>query len=74
MAITFTDITDEQKLEVANLMQKLEAIKGELADIQTERAAAEIGWSKEEQDLKAEQNKLYQVVRDVRKATVNGQN
>lgn len=70
MAITFTEITDNQKLQVADLMQKLESIEGELADVQTERATAEITWVAEEQELKAEKNKLLQEIRNVRKPTV----
>lgn len=70
MAITYIEITDNQKLQVADIMQKIESIKGELADIQTARATAEIEWSADEQELRTEENKLLQDIRNVRKATV----
>jgi hypothetical protein len=70
MTITYTDINDTQKLAVADLLQKLESIEGELADIQTARATAEIGYTASEQELKAEKNKLAQDIRNIRKAEI----
>jgi len=70
MAITYTELTNDQKMETADLLQKLESIKGELADVQTARATSEIDYRTQEEELKAEENKLIQLVRDMRKATV----
>jgi hypothetical protein len=70
MTITFTSLTDAQKLEVADLMQKIESLDGELARIQTERATEEVEWTAEEQEIKTEKNKILQGIRDVRVATV----
>jgi len=70
MAINFTDLSDNQKLDVADLIQKLESIDGALADIQTERAAAQSEWSVREQELNAEKNTLKQNMRNIRKPTL----
>lgn len=70
MTITFTSLTDAQKLEVADLMQKIESLDGELARIQTKRATEEVKWAAEEQEIKTEKNKILQGIRDVRVATV----
>ena len=70
MTITYTEINDAQKLQVADLMQKFESIEGELADLQTEKASAQVGWEAKDQELQAEKNKLTQEIRNVRKATV----
>ena len=70
MVITYTDLTDAQKMETADLLQKLESIEGELAGVQTARATAEVDWRATEEELKAEKNKLLQDVRNIRKATV----
>ena len=70
MAITYIDINDTQKLAVADLMQKIESIDSELADLNTEKAVAQVGWEARDQELQAEKNKLRQEVRNVRKATV----
>ena len=70
MAINFTTLSDSQKLDVADLIQKLESIDGALADIQTERAAAQSEWSVREQELNAEKNTLKQNMRNIRKPTL----
>ena len=70
MTITYTNLTNDQKLETADLLQKLESIEGALADIQTERATAETTWVVKEQELRTEKNKLLQSVRDIRTVTV----
>jgi hypothetical protein len=70
MTISYTELTNDQKMQTADLLQKLESIEGELADIQTARATAEIGYTASEQELKAEKNKLTQDIRNIRKATV----
>lgn len=70
MAITFDDLDEAKKGQVTDLLSKREAIDGALADIQTERATSEIGWSQKEQELKAEQNILTEELRKLRKATM----
>lgn len=70
MTITFTNLTDAQKMETADLLQKLESIEGALADVQTTRATAEIAYAAKEEELKTEKNKLLQLVRNIRVATV----
>lgn len=70
MAINFTVLTDNQKLDVADLIQKLESIDGALADIQTERAVAQSEWAAREQELNAEKNTLKQNMRNIRKPTL----
>lgn len=70
MAITYDDITAEKKGLVTDLLSKREAIDAALADIQTKRATAEVGWTTEEQELKTEQNRLTEELRKLRKATL----
>ena len=70
MAIHYNEIDDNSKLVVADILSKRESIDGTLADIQTERATAEIGWKVKEQELNAEKNKLTQDIRNIRVATV----
>jgi VIT1/CCC1 family predicted Fe2+/Mn2+ transporter len=71
MAINYDEISDATKLIVADILSKRESIESALADIQTERALAQVAWDLREQELKAEVNKLTQEVRNVRKATVS---
>ena len=70
MAITYTDVNDATKLIAADLMLKVEAVDGALADIQTERATAELGYKAKEQDLQAEKNRLTGEIRKLQTATV----
>lgn len=70
MAITYDDITSAKKGQVTDLLSKREAIASELADIQTARAAADVIWAAKEQELKAEQNRLTEELRKLRKATL----
>ena len=70
MKINYNSITDTQKLEIADVLSKLEAIDGALADIQTTRAAAEIGYATKEQALKAEKNVLLAAMRAIRTAEI----
>lgn len=70
MAIIYTNITNDQKLEVANILSKIEAIDGALANIQTQRATAEITYTEKEQALKAEKNKLREGARTIRTAEI----
>lgn len=70
MAITYDNITPEKTGQVTDLLSKREAIDAALADIQTERATVEVGWSVKEQELKTEQNRLTEELRKLRKATL----
>ncbi len=70
MTITYNDINDNTKLIVADILSKRESIESELANIQTERAQMEVGFSKKEEELKTEKNKLIQDIRNIRKATL----
>ena len=70
MKIQYDLIDDTKKLKVADIISKREAIEGALADIQTERATAELAWKAKEQSLRAESNKLTEELRNMRKATL----
>lgn len=70
MATIYDPIDDTKKLQVADILSKREAVEGALADIQTERATAELAWKAKEQLLRAESNKLTEELRTMRKATL----
>lgn len=70
MTITYDELDDTKKKIVTDLLSKRESIEGALADIQTERASAEIGWAAKEQELRAEMNRLTEEIRKMRKATL----
>ena len=70
MTIIYDEIDDVKKLQVCDILSKRESVEGALADIQTERATAEIAWKAKEQSLKAEQNKITEELRNLRKATL----
>ena len=70
MTISYTDIDDTTKMQIADLLSKKEAIDAVLADIQTERATAELAWKQKEQELRAEQNRLTGELRKLRTATL----
>ena len=70
MTISYTDIDTVIKEQVADLLSKKEAIDAVLANIQTERATAELAWKKKEQELRAERNRLTGELRKLRKATL----
>jgi len=72
MAIHYDVITDTAKLQVADILSKREAVEGTLADIQTERATAELARKGKEQELQAEMNKLTAEIRKLRTATLTG--
>ena len=52
MATIYDPIDDTKKLQVADILSKREAVEGALADIQTERATAELAWKAKEQLLR----------------------
>jgi len=70
MAINYPEITDEEKLEIADLLQQVEAMDDELAGLNTRKAQSQVGWATEEQEFQAEKNRVLQVIRNMRKATV----
>jgi len=70
MTIVYDPIDDTKKMQVADILSKRESVEGTLADIQTERATAELGWKAKEQSLRAEMNKLTEEIRKLRKATL----
>ena len=70
MTINYEELNDTKKLQVADILSKRESVEGALANIQTERATAEITWKAKEQSLRAESNKLTEELRKLRKATL----
>lgn len=69
MAITYDEITDTNKKIFTDILSKREAIDAALADLQTERATADIARTVKEQELNAEKNRLTEEIRKMRKAT-----
>ena len=70
MAITYDELNDTNKKVVTDLLSKQEAIDAVLADLQTERAEAELVRTQKEQELKTEKNRLTGELRKLRKATL----
>ena len=70
MEINYNIIDDHTRLQIADTLSKIEAVKAELADIQTARAQAQIEFAAKENDLNAEINRLTQDIRKSRKATI----
>lgn len=66
----YTDVNDTTKLKAADLILKVESVDGALADVQTERATAELGYKAKEQDLRAEKNRLIEEIRKLQKVTI----
>lgn len=69
MTITYNELNDTNKKIVTDLLSKREAIESLLADLQTERAAADVIRTQKEQQLKTELNKITEELRKLRKAT-----
>lgn len=69
MTIKYDDLDAANRGQVTDLLSMREAVGGALADIHTERATAEIGWSQREQELRAEENRITEELRKLRKAT-----
>lgn len=67
MVIKYDAMDAAKRVLVTDLISKREAVEGALADIQTERAGAEVGWSVREQALKAEGNRITEDMRKLRK-------
>ena len=70
MPITYDELNDTKKNIVTDLLSKREAIESLLADIQTERATSDAVRIQKEQKLKAEQNRITEEIRKLRKATL----
>jgi uncharacterized protein involved in exopolysaccharide biosynthesis len=70
MAIDYDELNDTKKKVVTDLLSKREAIDAVLADLQTERAEAELTRAPKEQELNAEKNRLTGELRKLRKATL----
>jgi len=68
MAISYDELNEVNKGKVTDLLSKREAVGSVLADIQTERATLEAAWAAKEQELRAEQNRLTEELRKLRKA------
>ncbi len=68
--ISFTALTPDDATAAIDIVQKIEALKGKLADIQTARAQAEAIRSGQENDINTEINKLTVALRAIRQATV----
>ena len=71
MAISFTALTDVQKLLAADILQKIEAIDGQLAKVQTVRATKEAEWNGKEEGLRTFRMQLQMELRKIREATVS---
>jgi len=70
MAINYNEVDDTTKLKAADLMLKVEAVDSALADVQTTRATAEIGYRAKEESLNTEKNRLVEEIRKLQKATL----
>ena len=70
MTISYDELNDTNKKVVTDLLSKREAIDAVLADLQTERAEAELVRTQKEQELKTEKNRLTGELRKLRKATL----
>ncbi|HUT02855.1 MAG TPA: hypothetical protein VM163_03065 [bacterium] len=68
--LSFETLTDTEKMEAADLYQKLEAIDAALADVQNERAAFESKARDKENFLRTERMKVQNTLRALRQATV----
>jgi len=68
--ISFGTLTDVQKLEAADLDQKINAIDAAMADIQTERAGYEVVWRDKTNALQTEKAKIITQLRTLRAASI----
>ncbi len=70
ITITFADLTDAQKLQAADIIQKQAALNDLKAKIQTERAQAEIKWNDRTNTIEIELAKVEVALRAIRVAQV----
>ena len=70
MQISFGELTNGQKLEIADLVQRLEAIDAALAEVQNQRAQVEIQLQDRENFLRTERMKIQNQIRAIRSAQI----
>lgn len=70
MPINYDNLTPNQQIEVANIIQAVEACEGKLADVQTTRAQQEALWNGQENKIIAERDKLKVLLRAIRNIIV----
>ncbi len=68
--IIFSALTQEQKLETADLMQKLQAIEGALVDVNDERVTGSAVYNKKQYALEEEKKVVTTQLRAIRTVTV----
>jgi len=68
--INFTELNETQKLEAADLMQKLQAIDGALALNNDERVAASAVFNKKQYALEEKKKVIIAALRTLRTATI----
>ena len=65
MAFVFRDLTDPEVKTLADVGQKIAALGVEKAKIQTARANAEVGWSRDLAAIAVEEGKLAGELNDI---------
>ena len=68
--ITAANMTDKQKTDAADYLQKLEALNGALADLQTERAAFEAKLNERIRAIEKERANCMDSLRAIRPVTI----
>ena len=68
--LSFGELTEAQKLEVADLVQKLEAIDGAIAAVQTKRAELEAKLRDRDNFLQTQRMKVQVALRAIRQAEI----
>jgi hypothetical protein len=69
--ITAANMTDKQKTDAADLLQKLEALNGALADLQTERAAFDAKLMERSRAIEQEKSKIVITLRQIRPVIID---
>ena len=69
--ISFTELKPADVTSAIDIMQKIEALKGELAKIQTARAKMEAVWSGQENAINTEVGRLTVELRAIRSASIS---
>ena len=68
--ITAANMTDNQKIDAADYLQKLEALNGALAELQSERAAFEARLSERIRTIEKERSNAMDALRALRPITL----
>lgn len=68
--ISFTELTQEEKLEASDLMQKLQAIDGALSIVNDERVAASAVFNKKQYALEEKKKVVLAQLRTLRTAII----